>query len=466
MSQSWLINYNEEKLIIKNYNDLIAFEENEDEAINRILIILNAFTNLEGFIDMTAMKKRFMELFNNAFHLDKTKINKDLENLREISDDGRLKNKYDDINLVKNNSLFYICEFLDAVKKDVSLHNKICKSIGFSYKGKIKALIYNLKEVLNDKDINIIKINKNENINSDSDKEDKIQKINRNKVNNNKKGEAVTKKIINKIINEKNGGNSNEEEEEDEDNDEENSKSDKDVESLQDNDNSSNKEYNNDKDLTIKDKLENLLKEKDKDKIIKNLILIIIEIIDDKSDKDDKFNKIKRNKDYIEENIWNKLPKYERIMKRFTFKDYKQNIYSDKWETLDLYSKNKFIEEKIKWRLSRAKELWDNKDNDIENIHKINNFFYYEFKDAKGFNLKLDDVDLKKYKKEMQNKIIKDLETELFRYNKENRVVGFIKINGRIHYNNGKAFYNISRKDSNVIKLMVKPNKVKKEKSQ
>ena len=163
--------------------------------------------------------------------------------------------------------------------------------------------------------------------------------------------------------------------------------------------------------------------------------------------------------EFIEDKEWKKLSLYDKIRKRFAFKEYKQNIYDNKWRLLSKEDKNKFIIDKAKWRIQKAKELRFSKE-DIK-LHIINNFFYYENRDANGMIIDMTGLDLVNYNKLILNDAnIKWLKEFLVNADKENKIPGFIIINKKIIMNNGKAWFNkIKNIDDNKSTNIKRKNK-------
>lgn len=143
----------------------------------------------------------------------------------------------------------------------------------------------------------------------------------------------------------------------------------------------------------------------------------------------------KKYKDYIDTETWNKMSLYERIMKRFKFCDYRQNIYEDIWNKISKKDRINFLTKKFEWRKKRIEELINGSD-----WRKINNFFYYKNRTKNGFLVNYDNLLEKNITKNKNEDVLK---IKLIYAEKNGDIDGFIMYDGEKIYNNGRAYPSI-----------------------
>lgn len=143
----------------------------------------------------------------------------------------------------------------------------------------------------------------------------------------------------------------------------------------------------------------------------------------------------KKYKDYIDTETWNKMSLYERIMKRFKFCDYRQNIYEDIWNKISKKDRINFLTKKFEWRNKRIEELINGSD-----WRKINNFFYYKNRTKNGFLVNYDNLLEKNITKNKNEGVLK---IKLINAEKNGDIDGFIMYDGEKIYNNGRAYPSI-----------------------
>lgn len=151
-------------------------------------------------------------------------------------------------------------------------------------------------------------------------------------------------------------------------------------------------------------------------------------------------NEVKRKyKDYIDAEIWNKMSLYERMMKRFKFTDYRQNLYEDIWTKISKKDKLDFLLKKYEWRKMRAKELIKETDS-----RKINNFLYYEDRTKNGFLCNYDNfLNEENITLDKNTNDINLLKKKLILSNKVGDIDGYIMYDGEKIYNNGRFYLSI-----------------------
>lgn len=159
--------------------------------------------------------------------------------------------------------------------------------------------------------------------------------------------------------------------------------------------------------------------------------------------KNKRMNELKKKNEYIEEKEWNKLTLYQKIVKRFKFKDFSQNPYIGIWEKFNNEDKIKFIEEKAKWREKRIKEILDMKEGPTK-TQFANNFSYYEWRDPNGFSITTHDIDnMENYNKKFrENNLVDKLRLYLNTNSNNRKVKGFIIKDGNRILNKGYAWFN------------------------
>lgn len=143
----------------------------------------------------------------------------------------------------------------------------------------------------------------------------------------------------------------------------------------------------------------------------------------------------KKYKDYIDTETWNKMSLYERIMKRFKFCDYRQNIYEDIWNKISKKDRIDFLTKKFEWRGKRIEELINGSD-----WRKINNFFYYKNRTKNGFLVNYDKLLEKNITKNKNEDVLK---IKLINAERNGDIDGFIMYDGEKIYNNGRAYPSI-----------------------
>ena len=159
--------------------------------------------------------------------------------------------------------------------------------------------------------------------------------------------------------------------------------------------------------------------------------------------KNKRMNDLKLKNEYIDEKEWSKLSLYQKIVKRFKFKDFSQNPYIGIWEKFKMEDKVNFIRAKAKWREGRMKEIM-NMEEGPKKIQFANNFSYYEWRDPNGYSITTFDIDnMEEYNKKFRNNDLVDKLRIYLNTNSNNRKVkGFIMKDGNSILNKGYAWFN------------------------
>ena len=98
--------------------------------------------------------------------------------------------------------------------------------------------------------------------------------------------------------------------------------------------------------------------------------------------KKENYEKIKKSKDYMPEEVWNKLSFGQKIIKRFRFSDFHQNVTVDEWDKFSKQEKLEFLKLKKEFRERREKELEKLKEEDEKKYERYkDNFNFYRFRD-------------------------------------------------------------------------------------
>lgn len=95
--------------------------------------------------------------------------------------------------------------------------------------------------------------------------------------------------------------------------------------------------------------------------------------------------KYKKEKVFIEEEEWKKLPKAERVLKRFVFSDVHQNVDYWTWNEMSREQRNKFLTEKTEWRRAREEQIRKEFKDDKAKLDKVmNTFNYFQYRYLRG----------------------------------------------------------------------------------
>ena len=98
--------------------------------------------------------------------------------------------------------------------------------------------------------------------------------------------------------------------------------------------------------------------------------------------KKENYEKIKKSKDYMPEEVWNKLSFGQKIIKRFIFSDFHQNVTVGEWDKFSKQEKLEFLKLKKEFRERREKELEKLKEEDEKKYERYkDNFNFYRFRD-------------------------------------------------------------------------------------
>jgi hypothetical protein len=184
----------------------------------------------------------------------------------------------------------------------------------------------------------------------------------------------------------------------------------------------------------------------------------------------EKKNTVNSN-NFIPQEQWEQLPLEKRILSRFKFSDYNQLPNAKTWSSFNKDEKCEFINNSIKFRINRSRELLreyeENKEKGewMRTVAKINAFLYYNCKDSKGFNCSIEgeiwkdlnewfDKNKKDYDEHKER--IKKLEEILKKHSDDNQVIGIYFVKGKKVKCNGKSY-----QDTIIAKAKYKSNNKK-----
>lgn len=95
----------------------------------------------------------------------------------------------------------------------------------------------------------------------------------------------------------------------------------------------------------------------------------------------ERIERYKREKTWIEKDQWDKMSPGQKALHRFVFSDVHQNLTKEQWNSINREAKNKFMEEKVKFRQKRLIELEDLIKKDKEKGEKAKRqFMFFKFK--------------------------------------------------------------------------------------
>ena len=158
--------------------------------------------------------------------------------------------------------------------------------------------------------------------------------------------------------------------------------------------------------------------------------------------KEIKLKELKDKGEFIEEKKWKNMSAYEKIKLRFGLNEFRQNPFFSAWSNFKPEEKKDWINFRANWRIKKAEELLKAEEGNKKN-QRINNFFFYEWRDKNGFSLPTHDIDdLKEYNDKMNScKAINELKEKLNSLSMNHRVQGFIICDGNLIPNKGQAYY-------------------------
>ena len=161
--------------------------------------------------------------------------------------------------------------------------------------------------------------------------------------------------------------------------------------------------------------------------------------------KEKKLEELKNKGKFIEENKWKKMSTFEKLKERFNMNEFKQNPFFSVWNGFKLEEKKEWIKLRAAWRIKKAEELLKLEENP-KKLQRVNNFFFYEWRDKNGFALPTYELDdLKEYNNMMNNdKSIQELRNYLNNGSMNHKIKGFIICDGNLIPNKGQAFWHNS----------------------
>ena len=162
--------------------------------------------------------------------------------------------------------------------------------------------------------------------------------------------------------------------------------------------------------------------------------------------KKERIENLKKENKFYEDKDWKKKPLIDKITERFNFIDFRQNPYINVWNKFSTDEKIRFIKLKLEWRNKRMNEfLKMDIDKNKDNIKKLNNFSYYEWRDPSGYLLPTYDIDdLSFYNKNnIENK--DKIRTALNKASNNNLVSGFVIDEGNVVLSRGKAWFQMNK---------------------
>ena len=155
----------------------------------------------------------------------------------------------------------------------------------------------------------------------------------------------------------------------------------------------------------------------------------------------------------LNKNEWDKLSNYEKLMKKFVFKDYRQMPNHSLWKKLKVKDKVLFLEARNKYRTKRFNELASNVSKDpVKTLSEFDIFMYYQWKDSRGFECQANKANREKYGDNKDDELIaSDLYDQLKQYNDKKLIYNKYFFKGKIKYTNGKSIKAIKEFTTNKI---------------
>ena len=157
---------------------------------------------------------------------------------------------------------------------------------------------------------------------------------------------------------------------------------------------------------------------------------------------------------------WDKLSNYDKLMKKFSFKDYRQMPNHSLWKKLKVKDKVRFLDARNKYRTHRFNELAENLSKDpVKTLSDFDIFMYYQWKDSRGFECQANKTNREKYGDNKDDEIIAgDLSDNLKQYNDKKLIYNKYFFKGKIKYTNGRSIQAI--KDFTANKIYFNNNQI------